>query len=103
MINRHIETNIWMYALGCNKYVGFVILYIWKPILLAARSKAWVYGLSLAGITGWNSAGYTDVCLFWVLYFGFGMGRSVQNSRTECYVPNRVWSRNLNPKNAMAH
>ena len=25
-------------------------MYIWTPILLAALSKTWVYGLSLAGI-----------------------------------------------------
>ena len=29
---------------------------------MAARSKAWVYGRSLAGIAGSNPAGDTDVC-----------------------------------------
>ena len=34
---------------------------------LAARSKAWVYGRSLAGIAGSNPTGGRDVCLLWVL------------------------------------
>jgi len=33
----------------------------------AARSKAWVYGRSLAGIAGSNAAGAVDICLLWVL------------------------------------
>jgi hypothetical protein len=36
-------------------------------IPVAARSKAWVYGRSLAGIVGSNPAGDMDVCLFWML------------------------------------
>jgi hypothetical protein len=34
---------------------------------VAARSKAWVCGRSLAGIAGSNPAGGLDVCLFLVL------------------------------------
>ena len=34
---------------------------------MAARSKAWVYGCSLAGIWGSNPAGNMDVCLLWEL------------------------------------
>ena len=34
---------------------------------MAARSEAWVCGLSLAGIVGSNPAESMDVCLFWVL------------------------------------
>jgi hypothetical protein len=34
-----------------------------RPILVAARSKAWVYGRLLAGIVGSNTAGGMDVCL----------------------------------------
>jgi hypothetical protein len=34
---------------------------------VAARSKAWVFGRSLAGIAGSNPAGGMDVCLLWVL------------------------------------
>jgi hypothetical protein len=33
------------------------------PILVAAWSKAWVCGRSLAGIAGSNTAGGMDVCL----------------------------------------
>jgi hypothetical protein len=34
-----------------------------EPIPVAARSKAWVCGRSLAGIVGSNPAGGMDVCL----------------------------------------
>jgi hypothetical protein len=37
------------------------------PITVAARSKAWVYGRSLARIAGLNPAGSMDVCLLRVL------------------------------------
>ena len=33
-----------------------------RPIPVAARSKAWVYRLSHAGIEGSNPAGVMDVC-----------------------------------------
>ena len=33
----------------------------------AERSKAWVFGRSLAGIAGSNPAGGLDVCLLWLL------------------------------------
>ena len=39
------------------------------PIPVAALSKVWAYGRSLAGIVGSNPAGGMDVCLFWVLCF----------------------------------
>jgi hypothetical protein len=42
-------------------------MYYKMPIPEAAPSKAWVYGLSLAGIAGSNPAGGMDVCLLWVL------------------------------------
>jgi hypothetical protein len=38
-----------------------------EPIPLAARSKVWVCGFSLAEITGLNSAGGIDIYLFLVL------------------------------------
>jgi hypothetical protein len=46
--------------------------YIWmantqpKPVV-AARSKAWVYGRSLAGIAGSSSPEGMDVCFLWML------------------------------------
>jgi hypothetical protein len=33
------------------------------PIPVSARSKAWIYGRSLAGIAGSNPAGFMDVWL----------------------------------------
>jgi hypothetical protein len=41
-----------------------MLLKIFLPIPVAAQSKAWVCGLSLAGIVGLNPAGGMDVCLF---------------------------------------
>jgi hypothetical protein len=35
----------------------------YQPIPVAARSKAWDYGRSLAGIAGSNPAGAMDICL----------------------------------------
>jgi hypothetical protein len=37
------------------------------PIPVAARSKAWVFDSSLAGVVGSNTAGGMDVCLLWLL------------------------------------
>jgi hypothetical protein len=36
------------------------------PIVVAARSKAWVCGRSLAEVVGSNPAGGMDVCLLWL-------------------------------------
>jgi hypothetical protein len=36
------------------------------PILVAARSKPWVCGRSLAGIVGSNPAGGMDVCAVFI-------------------------------------
>jgi len=38
-----------------------------RLIPVAARTKAWVCGCSLAGIEGLNAARGKDVCLLWVL------------------------------------
>jgi hypothetical protein len=60
------------------------------PIPVAARSKAWVFGRSLAGIVGSNPAGGMDVCLLSVACCPVevcAMGWSlVQRSPTECGV-----------------
>jgi hypothetical protein len=59
---------------------------------VAVRSKAWVYGRSLAGIVGLNPAGGTDVCLSVVSVVCFLVDVSatswslVQRSPTECGV-----------------
>ena len=61
-----------------------------KPIPVAARSKAWVCGRSLAGTAGSNPAGGMDVCLVSVVRCQvevFATGWSlVQRSPTECSV-----------------
>jgi hypothetical protein len=49
---------------NCYIYLYNLIL---KAIQVAARSKALVWGRSLAGIAGSNLAGGIDICLFWVL------------------------------------
>ena len=47
-----------------NAYKRFTSTYIlWKPIPVAARSKAWSFGRSLAGIAGSNLVGDMDGCL----------------------------------------
>jgi hypothetical protein len=48
---------------NCYIIIHFTTLYsvVW-PISVAARSKAWVCGRSLAGIVGSNPAGGMDVC-----------------------------------------
>ena len=43
-------------------------MYDRKPIPVASRSKAWVYGRSRAGIEGSNPAGGIKVCPLWVMF-----------------------------------
>ena len=40
-----------------------------KPILVAELSKAWVFGLSLAGMAGSSPAGGMEFCLLCLLCF----------------------------------
>ena len=35
---------------------------------MASRSKTWVCGHTLTGITGSNPAGGVDICLSWMLF-----------------------------------
>ena len=51
---------------SCICSFNLIKRHIW-PIPVAERSKARVYGRSLAGIAGSNSAGGMDVCLLSVL------------------------------------
>jgi len=61
-----------------------------KPIPVAARSKAWVCGLALAGIVGSNPAGGMDICMLFVLCCQVEVSASgwplVQTSPNECGV-----------------
>jgi hypothetical protein len=43
------------------------------PIPVAARSKAWVCGLSLAGIAGSNPSGGMGVCVLYYVLSGRGL------------------------------
>jgi hypothetical protein len=56
-----------LFLLLCNLYdfvkCKFALPRGQTPILVAARSKAWVCVRSLAGITGSNPAGGIDACL----------------------------------------
>jgi len=77
----HVEGRLNLYdpwpttsVLGCSIYVldsGFAWLMsltlIRSRCECVARSKTWVYGHSLAGITGSNPVVVMDVCLLWVL------------------------------------
>ena len=55
----------------CLKDKPFVLSMLqygeYSPILVAARTKAWVCGRSPAEIVGSNPAGYMDVCLLCVV------------------------------------
>ena len=53
------------------------------PIQVAARSKAWVFGRSLAGITGSNPAGGMDVCLCLLRVLCVGL-ITLHTSPTKC-------------------
>jgi hypothetical protein len=53
--------------IAVNKY----IIYINKPIQVAARSTAWVCARSLAGIVGSNPAGSMDVCRECCVLYGY--------------------------------
>ena len=53
-------------------FVLLLFLEIGVPIPVAARSKAWVCGRSLAGIVGSNLAGGVDVCREYCVLSGRG-------------------------------
>ena len=77
LINTRSESN--NFDLLCFVFIGMGIFiggryewainsYRWrKPIPVAALYMAWVFGRSLAGITGWNPTGVMDVCRLWLL------------------------------------
>ena len=65
----------------------------YKPVSVAARSKAWVWGRSVAGIVGPNPAGCMDIFVLRVLHVLSGRGQASATSRslfqrspTECSV-----------------
>jgi hypothetical protein len=70
-----------------------------RPGLMAAQSRVWAYGRSLAGVAGSNPAGRRDVCLFRLLCFLVGVyatGREIaRRSPTKHGVSNWVLMRDL--------
>jgi hypothetical protein len=80
----------------------------WRPIPVAARSKAWVRGRSLAGIAGSNPAGGMNVCLLWILCVvqvevSATDWSLVQGSLTGRGMSKLVWSWSLVNEEALAH
>ena len=70
---------------------------------MAARFKTWDCGLPLAGTVGSNSAGWSDVCLLWVLCVVRVLcvrliTRPEESCRVWCV---RVWSWSLYPPGAV--
>jgi len=74
---------------------------------VAARSKAWVYGRSLAGVAGSNPTGGMEVCLLWMLCvvrwrslrLADHLSRGVLSN-----MPRRcMWPRNLKNEEVMAY
>ena len=55
---------------------------------MAARSKAWVYGRSLAGTVGSNPAGGRDVCVECCVLSGRGLSDGLITRPEESY---RLW------------
>ena len=49
--------------MSCIHLFNSVSSVLLLPIPVAARSKLWVYGRSLAGILGSNPSGIMDVCV----------------------------------------
>ena len=75
--------------ISCLKFIQLTLS---EPIPVAARSKAWVCGHSLAGIVGSNPVGDMDVCLLWVLcVVGRGLCVGLITRPRESYTAWRVW------------
>jgi hypothetical protein len=86
-------------------YVYFYIAILRLPIPVAARSKAWVCGHSLAGVVSSNPAGDMHVCLLWVLcvvrVLSVGLiTRPEESYRVGCVW---LWSWILDNEEALAH
>jgi hypothetical protein len=52
-----------------SHFVFNSVYVIRSPVPVAARSKEWVYGRSIAGIAGSNPARGMDFCILWGLRF----------------------------------
>ena len=59
------------FVLGKGKLRAFLYTVMSLQLIpVASRYKAWVYGRSLAGVSGSNPAANTDICLFSLLVWG---------------------------------
>ena len=67
---------VWLYVTSC-----------FKPIPVAARSKMWVCGRSLAGFAVSNPTGGMDVCVLSGRGLCVGLITRPQESYRECGVP----------------
>ena len=64
MYTLYFDEYILHWKMFVVKFVGIIeFVCFFMRISVAARSKAWVCGRSLAGIAALNSAGGMDVCL----------------------------------------
>jgi len=80
----------------CKNTSNFLRLYlilllsviVIRPIPVAARSKAWVYGRSPAGIVGSNPTGGMDVCVECCVLSGRGLCDGLITLPEESY---RLW------------
>ena len=75
------------------------------PVPVAARSKAWVCGLSSAEIVGSNPTDGMNVCRECCVLSGRGLNDGLITRPEESYrlVRRFVWSRNLVNEEALAH
>jgi hypothetical protein len=89
----HSKENCWNFVTFC------------KPVAVAAQSKAWVCGRSLAGIEGSNTAGCFDACLLWrlcVIKYK-SLRRADHSSRVVLPSVVCLWSWNLGNEEPVAY
>jgi len=98
MISSLLKVLFWRHQFATHSIV---------PVPVAARSKAWVYNRSLAGIVGSNPTEGMDVCLFWVLYVVRCRSLRRADQSSGGVLPNVLrrcgWSRNLVNEEALTH
>jgi hypothetical protein len=92
------ELQTWVDLKGLHY---FWMANIQPSTVVAARSKAWVYGLTLAEIAGSNSAAGMDACLLWMLCVvqveAFATGWSLVQSSHLVWVSLRMIRYNSHP------
>ena len=101
--------TIWHCIVKFTHFVFFyylhILLSLWMPVPVAVQSKVYVFDHSPAEIVGSNPTRGMDVCLLWVLCVVRyrSLWQSDHSSRGILpTVARRVWSRNLENKEAKA-